>query len=361
MSKETLSANQASDTKSFKDPSALSKGEEMKQYRDVLIKLVGLSPLNLRPIIESCPQYASDEDFLLSAASNSILALLYASDDLKKDKDFVEQICAVNGACIKYASPLLREDKQFIFKIMESSDKVFEQCPESIQSDTSIVLAAINTNQKYGWDTIDHSLRNNDDVAIALIEKNLLPFSFLSDRMKDDMEMAKRAFRIGTHNFSSVSDRLKKDKDFLLFVVDTNPHFIEFIVRKDIPFFNDLVAQFVRSSAEFPDGIIKRVLPDTPDIRKVIHDELSKKSQEFFTGRIAYLDDKNIEADEDAYKDNYAIDILIEHLHDENLDMEVQSKAFKTLLANEVHRRKINVLQKASLPPKEKKRKSLPF
>lgn len=68
----------------------------------------------------------------------------------------------------------------------------------------------------------DDEIRDNDEVAKAIIESEPICLTYLSDRIKNDKKYAKMAIDKDAWAYTSIGDDLKSDKDLLINAVNKN-------------------------------------------------------------------------------------------------------------------------------------------
>lgn len=110
-------------------------------------------------------------------------------------------------------------NKEFVLSMIEWGGNDLKLASPELQDDEEVVLAAIEKSGGYILEYASERLRGNKEIVLAAIEKSYgdcSVFRFVTENLKDDEEMILAATAYSWKYFQYASDRLKKDRNFIL-------------------------------------------------------------------------------------------------------------------------------------------------
>ena len=144
-------------------------------------------------------------------------------------------------------------DKEEALKAVEQDGLKLEECSDELRNDKDVVLEAVRNREK-AMKFVSEDLRNDEEVIRAALLRGTtyrsemgIAFSFLSDKIKDNEEMALMSLGFFHGSFQYFSNRLKNDEDFLVKAVAINDRTLRFIddrFKNDTNFIQKVIDNF---------------------------------------------------------------------------------------------------------------------
>ena len=183
--------------------------------RDFILELVKDNGLVLCNLDE---KYKKDYEIVLSAVNNNGLALASADDKFKKDKELITIALLTHRSVFQFVDEEIKKDKEFIKHLINNFPTVIQYASDEIKADREIVLYCIR------------AFKNSERGSYNF-------YYIISDKLRDDKEIALEIIEQHPLAILNVSERLKEDKDIVkLFIqkapIDSNTYLLTYIPRK---------------------------------------------------------------------------------------------------------------------------------
>lgn len=120
------------------------------------------------------------------------------------------------GPLLSYCSNRLKNDLVFVYEAVKIQEQNFSQAPIEFQNNKNFVLQCIQLSKFLIEDAPEHFLDDKDCAIAAIKRKGLHSLKVISDRLKDDKEVAIAAINYQPACYNFISDRLKNDKEIIL-------------------------------------------------------------------------------------------------------------------------------------------------
>ena len=180
---------------------------------------------------------------LIAARGKTLAAFPFASEALRDDEDVVAAVIGYKGAWFEFASARLRNDKAFLlaaFKSRVKAAEALEFAAEAFKDDAQVVTAAVKKDG-HAFAFASDRLRRNKAFVLHLlalhamatnnIPKSTFAFQHANASLQDDPEVALAALKQNDAMWRFVSTRLREDRPFIFAAIECNPmvfkHFTE--------------------------------------------------------------------------------------------------------------------------------------
>lgn len=161
----------------------------VENIEDIFILLEDEEPI---PILENIPaHYKDDPEIMLGIMkANEIGPLLsYCSDRLRADSEFVYEVLKVQVHNFDQASLELQNSKEFVLKCIGLPGFLIEDAPEHFLDDKDCAIAAIKRKGHHALQVISERLKDDKEVAIEAINYQPLCYNYISDRLQYDKDI----------------------------------------------------------------------------------------------------------------------------------------------------------------------------
>ena len=162
--------------------------------RDFILELVKNNGLVLCNLDE---KYKKDYEIVLSAVNNNGLALASADDKFKKDKELITIALLTHRSVFRFVDEEIKKDKEFIKHLINNFPTVIQYASDEIKANREIVLYCIRAfkNSEGGsynfYYIISDKLRDDKEIALEIIEQHHLAILNVSERLKEDKDIVK--------------------------------------------------------------------------------------------------------------------------------------------------------------------------
>jgi hypothetical protein len=218
--------------------------DSYKFDRDVLLLAIQLGS---NPDIDPLPEsLKNDKEFILRVIESGNSSIFYCSDNLLlSDSEFVSEALSLNPMVINdffgkwdteipetvRSSPEVKKmtsDKKFWERLISTGEPCFSALPAEFKNDIELAKLAIKINQN-NWVSIPRQLKSDDGLIDAVLDviRNdgyyiTCILSDLPEKYRKDKDVIKQLVSIKVEEFKASHDELKKDKDFILEILQKN-------------------------------------------------------------------------------------------------------------------------------------------
>lgn len=153
-------------------------------------------------------------------------------EEMKNNKEIMKELIQESRKAMLFASDEIKNDKAFIIELLDenkSNHYFLEFIDERLKKDKDIFIKSLNYHPLL---ILNKEMINDDEIANLIIDKHkaLSVFCnnpFLSKDYLDDENFVLKVLKTDSTQFCLISNRLKKDKDFLLKIQMTRKTFTE--------------------------------------------------------------------------------------------------------------------------------------
>ena len=174
-------------------------------------------------------KFRCNREIVFEAVKNDSYALQFASKKLKGNREIV-LIAIEKKVCVfKYVSNKLKSDKEIVLKVVKKEGMYLTYASKKLQDDEDVVLNAVK-NDGNALEIASDRLKKNKKIVLKAIkqDKNYLLY-LINNELNDDQKFISNAVKYNYKNFVDASDRLKKNKKFILYLLKINPRIIQYI------------------------------------------------------------------------------------------------------------------------------------
>lgn len=147
------------------------------------------------------------KDWMKNLKLNGLL-LEFAPAELKKDKKIIERALISNNQAFRYVSPELKKDEDYLLELFAEFPAVIKYIDKNLRESPEFIRKAVKANPGV-FIYVDERFRDNEDIVMTAICN-------LND---SDSDLAV---------FKLASERLRKDKAFVIAIVSVDPMSLEF-------------------------------------------------------------------------------------------------------------------------------------
>lgn len=201
--------------------------ESLKKNKQFLLSAAEIAP---ELVFNLNKDLSNNFNFMVEFAKISYFNTKYASDTLKDNDEFIAKIILKYPKCFIYASDRLKNDEDYILKHINKTPEIIKYCSSSLKKNTDFISKVKNINTNYleyfeyesfiNDDMVLKSKNNSTDAeAIKKLLENIITkypekTLLLSERIRDDEEYMLSLIAKNPAVLSYVSDRLKNDINF---------------------------------------------------------------------------------------------------------------------------------------------------
>ncbi len=167
------------------------------------------------------PDWAKDDAGILAAAlSDSGSPFEYASERLRSDREIV-MLALRNNSCNNLehvASEELKNDKEILKIAVAGHSQAFNWVPEKWRTDTELlnIILSKEVTAHYSFQYFPMEYRDNEEVAIKVINDDYWCYQYLSDRLRNKKEIALLAATRSGDTLRDMPEAMLDDKDVVL-------------------------------------------------------------------------------------------------------------------------------------------------
>ncbi|MGC6367150.1 MAG: DUF4116 domain-containing protein [Candidatus Marinamargulisbacteria bacterium] len=165
--------------------------------------------------------------------------LKHLSPRLKDDKTFAQLAVKVDPMYLAYVSDRLKDDKEIVLEAVNQHPSVMKFASARLKDDLDVVQVANRYRGSFTdfhtfWDGgpsfefVSDRLKDDKNMALQAVSAYPPSFEFVSDRLKDDEELARLAVTPYPEAFKFVSKRLKDDRDFVYLAISGSEHLLQY-------------------------------------------------------------------------------------------------------------------------------------
>lgn len=159
-----------------------------------------------------------DDIFVSLENDEPIILLNNFLDNYKDDQEIMLGIMQSQDflTLLSYCSNRLRNDPLFVYEALKIQIQNFSQVSIELQNNKDFVLKCIELPKFLIEDAPEHFLDDKDCAIAAIKRKGVHSLKIISDRLKDDKEIAIAAINHQPDCYQYISTRLQYDKDIIL-------------------------------------------------------------------------------------------------------------------------------------------------
>ena len=256
----------------------------------------------------------NDKDIIQEASKTYKDALQYAHSNLLDNKEYMLEILKYNGCALQYVSEKLLNDWDICLTAVKQEKDVVFLMPNKFSEDRKFVLEVVKS-EGYKLFLFDSKFQNDREIVLEAVKNDSYGdvFSFVNDEFKKDKEIAKEAVKKHSRNINYVSEILKLDKEFVLYVLRNTdiPLNKIILINRPIQLVNDeeVILAAVKNDAGDIDLASPKLIEDRDFIIKCVR--INPYILEYLPG---YTTDKEVikeAVQKNGYALQYAVDDLI--------------------------------------------------
>lgn len=194
-------------------------------------------------------KFQNDKEVVLTAVRRMGWAIEYASTNLKNDKEVLLSAMIEKSSVISEVSQEIIKDRKFMLDVVEKKPNILEYVPNDFCFDRSFFLAAIKRNcgvLKY----VKAEFLDDKEIVIALLEScQKFSLKSVSLRLIEDEDVVLAALKQNSKEFVNASKSLKNEVGFILKALKTNFDTIVYIpdeIRQDPQFMVPFIVEYVK-------------------------------------------------------------------------------------------------------------------
>ena len=165
-------------------------------------------------------KFLNNKKVILLAAETNGEVFKYINKSLRNDKQIAFKCLLKDPQMLRLANKKFKANKNLILKLIKKDFKCFKYIDKKLKLDTQVLKAVIlNTSfgsgDEYKIPAKYMSKLGNRNLIIFALKKSEWWFHDLSNKYKNDKELALITVKKSDYQFQYVSEKLKKDKDIL--------------------------------------------------------------------------------------------------------------------------------------------------
>jgi hypothetical protein len=137
------------------------------------------------------------------------------------DENFMRFVLDIDVTFLAYASfPLQKKlgtDLELMRRAVRAGGYLFIYASLELKNDVKIVIEALKNGANFGW--VAEPLKSNPEVVLVAVEQDWSQLRNASPEIKDDFATMSEAVKINPRVLELVSDRLKRDPEFVFLAV----------------------------------------------------------------------------------------------------------------------------------------------
>ena len=281
--------------------------DKFKDDKDIVLKAMKTDGISLEFVSDRLKE---DKEVVMTAVKNNWKALEFVPDKFKDDKDIIMEVVKQNGKALKLASENMQKDREIVLASITSTrygtSNSLTTINEKFRDDKEIVMEAMSYSGGYGYELISDRLKNDKEVTYCYASQESFNITKILDKFKEDKEIIMRGigstWRESNYILENASPKFRDDKDVMLMAVKNYPPSLELASER---LKNDI--EVVRRAVEYDTYIQK----DEDDNEKTYQDNYvfdnlvpNKIKEQFPTIEALLNSDKEIAKDNQWSKEN---------------------------------------------------------
>lgn len=217
----------------FNDSSHVAHYVEVKKpdldNKESLIRILKENGLHFKKLDE---KYRADEELIAIAIENEESAFKHITDELKNDRDYVFSMIKKNGRLLEYANKTFKKDREIVLAAIDDVAYALDYAHSSLKKEKEVVFHAIKKTPS-ALEYADESLQSDEEILLYVIEYDVRSFKYASESVigNEDIILAlvkKDPQYLGIEPLY----RYKKDKAFILKVLEDTPRAFNYLSKK---------------------------------------------------------------------------------------------------------------------------------
>jgi hypothetical protein len=184
------------------------------------------------PILETMPShYKDDEEIMLGIIKKTQIGSLlsYCSNRLKNDPVFWYEAVRLHDSNFSQAAIELQNNKEFVLKCIELPTFLIEDAPAHFLDDKDCAIAAIKRKGHHSLKVISERLKDDKEVALAAINYQPACYNYISDRLKNDKDIVLEVLR-DEGEMKNIPESYRDNKEVMLIFFNMkhlNPQYLQ--------------------------------------------------------------------------------------------------------------------------------------
>ena len=150
------------------------------------------------------------------------------SDDIRdlideKDQEFFLEVVKENGEAVRFSGEKLLDNKTLVSLAMQNNIKAFSYSSERLRNDPELATMAVEA-----WPAmlrrVGRQAQDNNQVVLAAVLRQGTALDWASDRLRDDKELVTVALSQDPFALRYASERLRNDRALVFAACDKNIH-----------------------------------------------------------------------------------------------------------------------------------------
>ena len=191
--------------------------KNINQFEKLLLKAIKKDGEILKSLGS---KFLNNKKVILLAAQTNGEIFKYINKSLRNDKQIAFKCLLKDPQMLRLANKKFKADKNLILKLIKKDFKCFKYIDKKLKTDIQVLKAIIlstsfGSGDEYKIPANIMSKLGNRNLIIFAIKKSEWWFHDLSNKYKNDKEIALLAVKKSDYQFKYVGEKLKKDKDIL--------------------------------------------------------------------------------------------------------------------------------------------------
>ncbi len=188
---------------------------------------------------------------LIETVKKNVNLLHYVSEEILNDKEFALKIVEMNGFSLFYFKNF-HDDFDVCLTAIKTSGCVLRYVSDRLKDNEELAYEAVSK-RSFGLMYVSDRLKDNHRIVKTSIENNGRTLFYASLRLRDNLEIIKLAMENDIYSFSCISDNVKNDRSKIFSIGINNLKFEDIEYYKiskckliDYRFTDDSLSKFIK-------------------------------------------------------------------------------------------------------------------
>lgn len=143
-------------------------------------------------------------------------------DDIRSNRNILLEAINLDGDNAYLFDDKFRSDREIVLEIMKKNGRGLIYADDELLLDRAFVFEAINIAPKVDFRDLPIQFHEDKEIVLLVINKGLCSVGVLSEELRDDEEVMRRAITLYPEKFEYASDRLKNNQEFVESIFGTD-------------------------------------------------------------------------------------------------------------------------------------------
>lgn len=172
--------------------------------------------------------YENNKDQILYILMRNFSEFKYVNESLKNDRNFLLDVVKTRGLCLKYFNLEFRDDEEIVSAAIISNRLAFAYVSDRLKNKLDIALIAVKSGDRQIYKYLGKKIRSERIIyETALTTGKSFSLQYAPDDIKNDPK-----YIMASESLQFASDKFKDDDEFVIEMLKINPYNLQFVSNR---------------------------------------------------------------------------------------------------------------------------------